>query len=284
MSRSTTRPRDARSIRRRRSRPVGLIPNLGNTPEASFKRAGDRILLLGEDAGEFGGSAYLRLLFGIEQGRPPAVDLAHEARLAELLRSLIFEGRIRTAHDLAEGGLAVALAEACFGSGLGAEVRVPLSPAALFSETQGRVLIACAGASADEVLEAAEDSGVPARDIGEVVGERLRIHADGERVDAAVPISNGSGTRPSAGAGALAMCGIFGIEHNDDAANLAVFGPLRLQHRGQESAGIVAWDGAQMHVERGMGQVSDIFKERVLGGCPAAVPSATPATRRPARA
>ena len=165
---------------------VGLIPNLSNTPDASFKRAGDRILLLGEDAGEFGGSAYLRLLFGIERGRPPAVDLAHEARLGELLRALIFEGRIRTAHDLAEGGLAVALAEACFGSGLGAEVRVALSPTSLFSETQGRVLIACAGASADDVLEAAEDSGVAARDIGEVVGDRLRIHADGDVVDAAV--------------------------------------------------------------------------------------------------
>jgi amidophosphoribosyltransferase len=66
------------------------------------------------------------------------------------------------------------------------------------------------------------------------------------------------------------MCGIFGYEAsgggggNDDAANLAYLGLYALQHRGQESAGIVSWDGAQMHVERGMGEVSDIFKERVL--------------------
>ncbi len=60
------------------------------------------------------------------------------------------------------------------------------------------------------------------------------------------------------------MCGIFGIEGNDDAANLAYLGLYALQHRGQESAGIVSWDGGQMHVERGMGQVSDIFKERTL--------------------
>ncbi len=64
------------------------------------------------------------------------------------------------------------------------------------------------------------------------------------------------------------MCGIFGIEQSDDAANLAYLGLYALQHRGQESAGIVAWDGAQMHVERGMGQVSDIFKERVLRRLP----------------
>jgi len=60
------------------------------------------------------------------------------------------------------------------------------------------------------------------------------------------------------------MCGIFGIEGCDDAANLAYLGLYALQHRGQESAGIVSWDGGQMHVERGMGHVRDIFKEKVL--------------------
>ncbi|HEV3458229.1 MAG TPA: amidophosphoribosyltransferase [Thermoanaerobaculia bacterium] len=60
------------------------------------------------------------------------------------------------------------------------------------------------------------------------------------------------------------MCGIFGIDGCDDAANLTYLGLYALQHRGQESAGIVSWDGAQLHVERGMGHVSDIFKEKVL--------------------
>ncbi|MEO8502686.1 MAG: amidophosphoribosyltransferase [Acidobacteriota bacterium] len=64
------------------------------------------------------------------------------------------------------------------------------------------------------------------------------------------------------------MCGIFGIEGNGDAANLAYLGLYAQQHRGQESAGIVAWDGAQMRVERGMGQVSDIFKARTLERLP----------------
>jgi amidophosphoribosyltransferase len=64
------------------------------------------------------------------------------------------------------------------------------------------------------------------------------------------------------------MCGIFGIEGCDDSANLAYLGLYALQHRGQESAGIVSWDGAQMHVERGMGHVSDIFKEKVLARLP----------------
>ncbi|MCB1036175.1 MAG: amidophosphoribosyltransferase, partial [Acidobacteria bacterium] len=64
------------------------------------------------------------------------------------------------------------------------------------------------------------------------------------------------------------MCGIFGIENHEDAANLAYLGLYGLQHRGQESAGLVSWDGAKLHVGRGMGQVADIFKERVLARLP----------------
>ncbi|HLX09449.1 MAG TPA: amidophosphoribosyltransferase, partial [Thermoanaerobaculia bacterium] len=64
------------------------------------------------------------------------------------------------------------------------------------------------------------------------------------------------------------MCGIFGIDGVDDAAKLTYLGLYALQHRGQESAGIVSWDGAQLHVERGMGHVSDIFKEKVLARLP----------------
>jgi amidophosphoribosyltransferase len=60
------------------------------------------------------------------------------------------------------------------------------------------------------------------------------------------------------------MCGIFGIEGHSDAANMAFLGLYALQHRGQESAGIVSWDGSRLHVERGMGEVSEIFGSRVL--------------------
>ncbi len=60
------------------------------------------------------------------------------------------------------------------------------------------------------------------------------------------------------------MCGIFGIEGCDDAANLTYLGLYALQHRGQESTGIVSWDGAKIHLERGMGHVSDVFQEPAL--------------------
>jgi amidophosphoribosyltransferase len=64
------------------------------------------------------------------------------------------------------------------------------------------------------------------------------------------------------------MCGIFGIEGHEDASNLSYFGLYALQHRGQESAGIVSWDGSRLHAERGMGHVRNIFDEATLKRLP----------------
>lgn len=64
------------------------------------------------------------------------------------------------------------------------------------------------------------------------------------------------------------MCGIFGIEGSDDAANLTYLGLYALQHRGQESTGIVSWDGSRLHLERGMGHVADVFSQKVLKRLP----------------
>ncbi|HLE82779.1 MAG TPA: phosphoribosylformylglycinamidine synthase subunit PurL [Thermoanaerobaculia bacterium] len=169
---------------------VGLIPDVDYLPEAWFAAAGDRIVLLGESRpqgrAEFGGSAYLRLLHGVEQGRPPAVDLAAEARLAELLRTLAFQGTARTLHDLSEGGLAVALAEAAIGRGLGARVALALAPAELFAESQARALVACAPEHLDRVLRTAQRAKVPAAEIGEVGGDALVFELSGERYAAGV--------------------------------------------------------------------------------------------------
>ncbi len=165
---------------------VGLIPDLINLPTAHFTATGDRIILLGSDRGEYGGSAYLRLLYDVEQGQPPAVDLGAEERLAELLRFLAFEGVLNTAHDLSVGGLAVALAEACVHAGHGANVKIDSGPLGLFSESQARALVAVAPAHAEQVLEEAAEFGVPAADVGAVEGGRLTVRCDGASLDAEV--------------------------------------------------------------------------------------------------
>ncbi|KAB2968688.1 MAG: phosphoribosylformylglycinamidine synthase subunit PurL [Thermoanaerobaculia bacterium] len=165
---------------------VGVVPDLGDMPASHFRRPGRRLVLLGSDRGEFGGSAYLRLLHGVEQGRPPVVDLDAEARLARLMRESVPWGIVRTAHDFAEGGLAVALAEATFGTGMGARLNVPLSPRDLFSESQARAIVAILPGQLDRFLEAAERHGVPALEVGESGGDRLVIEADGATLDAPV--------------------------------------------------------------------------------------------------
>ena len=162
---------------------VGLIPDLAALPRAWFHQRGDRIVLLGDDLGEHGGAAWLRLLHGVEAGRPPRVDLAAEAKLAELLRVLAFNGAVTTSHDVSEGGVAVALAEACFGAGLGARVELPGDAASLFSETQARAVVACAPAALARVLRAAERARVPAREVGEVGGDSLTVGFDGGRFE-----------------------------------------------------------------------------------------------------
>ncbi|MEM8961129.1 MAG: phosphoribosylformylglycinamidine synthase subunit PurL [Acidobacteriota bacterium] len=166
---------------------VGVIPDLSALPSPTVTVAGERVVLLGEDRGEFGGSAYLRLLYDTEKGRPPLVDLGDEQRLADLLRMLVFEKLVRGAHDVSEGGLAVTLAEMCFGpAGIGLDVTVATSPTWLFSETQARAVLTVAPDHVDRVLEEAEAFGVPAVDIGETGGERLVIRADGARIDTEV--------------------------------------------------------------------------------------------------
>src|SRR6266545_2576557 len=159
---------------------VGVIPALANLPDPFFLRQGDRVVLLGRDRSEFGGSAYLRLLHGIEQGRPPEVDLDAELRLAKLLRGLVVRNLIRSAHDLSDGGFLISLAELCLGRGMGATVEVPLEGADLFSETQARALVACAPAAVEQVLRAAEEAGVPAAEIGEAGGGELVVRSGGD--------------------------------------------------------------------------------------------------------
>ena len=165
---------------------VGVVPTPASVPVSSFTSRGDRVVLLGRDRSEHGGAAYLRLLHGIEQGRPPEVDLDAELRLAKLLRRLVEQGHLHTAHDLSDGGFLVALAESCLGRKMGVKVEVPMIGADLYSETQARAIVACEPAALDRVLKAAEEAGVPAAEIGEVGGEDLVVKTGGETLRASV--------------------------------------------------------------------------------------------------
>ncbi|OCA82940.1 phosphoribosylformylglycinamidine synthase subunit PurL [Pseudobacillus wudalianchiensis] len=162
---------------------VGLIKDLSHITTQSFKQAGDLIYVIGETKAEFGGSELQKLHHNGEIfGKAPAIDLTvEEARQAALLKA-IQAGAVQSAHDVAEGGFAVALAEKAFGTGLGASVAVEANierTAALFSETQSRFIVTVS----KENQEAFEAIVTEAKLIGEVTAEAdLVIEQQGEKV------------------------------------------------------------------------------------------------------
>jgi phosphoribosylformylglycinamidine synthase subunit PurL len=122
---------------------VGLVTDLDHITTQNFKAAGDLIYLLGETKDEFGGSELQKMLNGKIYGKAPEMDLEVEKEYQQKVLAAIRAGLVESAHDLAEGGLAVAIAESAIGSeGLGAKVDVSGNPvSALFSESQSRFLL-----------------------------------------------------------------------------------------------------------------------------------------------
>jgi len=153
---------------------VGLVESLAHITRSAFSVPGDAIVLLGDNTGEIGGSEYLVHIHDVVAGAPPRCDLHAERALIEALLESIRAGTIRSAHDCADGGLAVALAECAMmdrAAQTGADVDLtswsdlPLR-ALLFGEAQGRVIVSTPDAAA--VLAIAARHGVKATTLGAV--------------------------------------------------------------------------------------------------------------------
>jgi phosphoribosylformylglycinamidine synthase len=168
---------------------VGLIEDAGAMCVRAFPDRGLDVILLGESLGELGGSEYLLTLHGLLRGHPPALDLARERALQRLLVDLVARRAIRSAHDCAEGGLAVTLAECCFETGgIGVDADVPRAAsdggvdqtaATFFGESASRAIVSVSPDRRDDVLRAASAAGVPARVIGRTGGDAVRIRIEG---------------------------------------------------------------------------------------------------------
>lgn len=168
---------------------VGLIENEAHITRQQFQQAGDFILLIGETGGGLGATHYLKVVHGRKEGAPPRLDYAREKSVQEAVRALIRMGLVRSAHDCSEGGLAVAVAECCFGENpLGAAVEMGdtglRGDELWFNEAPSRIVISVAPANAAAVKALLEWRGVPARRLGVVLADaRLRLEADGEAVE-----------------------------------------------------------------------------------------------------
>ena len=160
---------------------VGLVTDLDHITTQPFKNSGDLIYLVGETKPEFGGSELQKLLNnGRIYGKAPEINIELEKERQDQVLAAIRAGVVQSAHDLAEGGLAVALAECLFDNGeLGADIHLNGNPVtALFSESQSRFLL-----SVKKEDQQQFESLVAAELIGEVnqTGS-LNITVEGENI------------------------------------------------------------------------------------------------------
>jgi phosphoribosylformylglycinamidine synthase II len=185
---------------------LGIIEDASRVVKIGFREAGDVILLLDglaadaaskqvpvvEPAQEFSSSEYSKHVAGIVAGEPPAIDLAAEKRLQGLLVALATDGSVQSAHDISDGGIAVAIAESCFASAggrpevkaLAAKVSLDDSNAAefaLFGERGARAIVSVKASLVARVLETARQYQVTAEQIGQVTRDKtLRIEYNGQ--------------------------------------------------------------------------------------------------------
>jgi phosphoribosylformylglycinamidine synthase len=160
---------------------VGILQDVTQHMTQWFKNAGDRVVLLGETLNELGASEYLATIHGRTVGMPPQLDLDREKRLQQLCLLAAQEQLFSSAHDVAEGGLTVALAEACITRPegvLGAQVTLPGSfrpDVTLFGESQSRVIVSLSPDKLSRLDQLAKAQQVPYIIIGEVGGTDLNI-------------------------------------------------------------------------------------------------------------
>jgi len=161
---------------------VGIIEDVSRTMTPWFKDEGDFICLLGTLKGELGGSEYLRHIHGIVSGDAPQVDLDFANRLNRALVEAIRQNLVKSAHDISDGGLAVALAESAVGgpSVLGVDIysmRKLRNDAFIFGETQSVVVVSVDEKQLLDIERVAGEYAVPCTTIGRVRGgSRLKIN------------------------------------------------------------------------------------------------------------
>ena len=160
---------------------VGLIEQVQRVVTPWFKSSGDAVVMLGRTREELGGSEYLKWVHGLTRGTPPWIDLRVEQAVQLCCLEAIDHELLSSAHDVSDGGLAVALAECCIGNpekpvGVRIETREMIrGDAALFSESQSRIVVSLKEEKMDRLKEIAARHNVPMHVIGSVGGTRFTI-------------------------------------------------------------------------------------------------------------
>jgi len=157
---------------------AGIIEDCDQFCPMSFKDDGDLIVLIGENKEEIGGSEYLKVFHNLEKGLPPQIDLSLEKSVQDACRESIQAGIISSAHDCADGGLAVTLAECCIKGKKGAVLEIDANirnDALFFGETQSRIVVSLPAKNLDSLKEITNKYEAPIQILGKVKGNNLMI-------------------------------------------------------------------------------------------------------------
>ncbi len=173
---------------------VGILEDVHRSAKMHFAQAGRKVVLLrANESGdavdaelEFGSSEYAKEILGAVWGYPPGLDIEKEATLQRALVAIIQAGLVESAHDCADGGLAVALVECSLPAGVGLSVRLPKQKLALefllFAEDASRVVVSCDPIHLQRIQQVAEEYGVFADVLGETGSDRVEMAVDGQSV------------------------------------------------------------------------------------------------------
>ena len=160
---------------------IGIVPDKNNVMTLNFKNEGDSIFLLGKSVNDINSSEYLANIVGIKESTSPYFELEEEFELQNSTKGLIENKLINAAHDCADGGLFVTLAEMGFVNNMGFDVTTDSElrkDAFLFGEVQSRVVVTVAEDNKEAFIEFMAETETPYSLLGETSGKNVTV--DGE--------------------------------------------------------------------------------------------------------
>ena len=157
---------------------VGTLENVSEKMTLDFKKAGDIIYLIGENRNDINSSEYLHKIHGVEYSPAPYFNIEEEFHLQEVIKKLIANKLIESAHDVSEGGVLVTLLESSFNRELGFEIKTATDirkDAFFFGESQSRVIVSINSEKETELLQTLKDAKQAFYKLGTVINSDIII-------------------------------------------------------------------------------------------------------------
>jgi phosphoribosylformylglycinamidine synthase len=161
---------------------VGIVEDMKNRMTLNFKNEGDTIVLLGTQRNDIGSSEYLSKLKGVAFSPAPYFDLNEEFNLQQLVAGLIKEAKVKSVHDISEGGLMITLLESAFTSNKGFDVLAQdtslRKDAYWLGEAQSRVVVSCTADQLDAIQKASNTAGIGFSVLGKVTNGDVKVEGE----------------------------------------------------------------------------------------------------------